>query len=340
MIRTLCLVFGLMLASQCFAADDVSDGSEVLQRRIGTWDNATTIKPGVWVPDGNKTTAVETIRWVFDKKFIEGNNHGTGAGNSLTTTHFMRYDADTKTFHLWYFDSDGNFPQGETSGKWDAAKQTLNMSAVLPDGVVAKTFMTFIDNDHVHWGGTWTDKEGKILLELDATQTRRTVALADREITPTIDTGPGDKAPPQFKWLAPFIGVWTREFRDNLAADPAWKPGDANVKTWTLGGRFLRDDVRNAKGDVTMIGLWTFDVSQKKFREWYFTADGDVLDITADASEAAKDLTLQIEGKMLHGTTIRGVQQITGPDTYTWDARIQDDTGKVVGNMSGRLKRK
>ncbi len=340
MIRTLCLALGLLLASTCFAADDPADGGDVLGRRVGTWDNATTIKPGVWVPDGSKTTAVETIRWVLDKNFIEGSNRGTGDGNSLTTTHLMRYDAETKTFHMWYFASDGSFPQAETSGKWDAAKQTLNLSAVLPDGVVSKVFLQLVDADHVHWGGTWTDKDGKILLEIDATQTRRAGGAGDKQITPTVDTGPGAQAPMRLKWLAPFIGAWTSELRNNLDTDPAWKPGDANVKTWTLGGRFLRDEVRNANGDLTMLGLWTYDDGQKKFREWYFTAAGDVLDITADASEAAKDLTLNLAGKMLHGNTLSGVQNVTGPDTYTWDARIQDDTGKIVGNLSGRLKRK
>jgi hypothetical protein len=44
----------------------------VLARRIGTWDTQTTIKPGVWVPDGAKTKGVETIDWALGKKFIQG----------------------------------------------------------------------------------------------------------------------------------------------------------------------------------------------------------------------------------------------------------------------------
>src|SRR5262245_13317081 len=41
----------------------------VLQRRVGAWDTQTTIKPGVWVPDGAKSKGVETFEWVLGKKF-------------------------------------------------------------------------------------------------------------------------------------------------------------------------------------------------------------------------------------------------------------------------------
>ncbi|MFM7564509.1 MAG: carbohydrate binding domain-containing protein, partial [Planctomycetota bacterium] len=44
---------------------------QVLERRLGTWDTEQTIKPGAWVPGGNKSNGSEIVEWTLDQKFIQ-----------------------------------------------------------------------------------------------------------------------------------------------------------------------------------------------------------------------------------------------------------------------------
>jgi hypothetical protein len=63
-------------------------------------------------------------------------------------------------------------PKGETIGDWDEATQTLTFEAS-HDDVQSTMWMKLIGNDAVKWGGTWKDKEGQILLDMEGSATRK-----------------------------------------------------------------------------------------------------------------------------------------------------------------------
>jgi hypothetical protein len=42
----------------------------ILARRVGVWDSQTTIKPGVWNPQGSVTSGTETVEWRLGNKIL------------------------------------------------------------------------------------------------------------------------------------------------------------------------------------------------------------------------------------------------------------------------------
>ena len=57
----------------------------VLSRRVGTWETKKTIKPCLWVPQGIKSTGVETIRWSLGGQLLEGRQSSPEEELSLMT---------------------------------------------------------------------------------------------------------------------------------------------------------------------------------------------------------------------------------------------------------------
>ena len=337
-IHILPVIASLLLSWPCLAAPETAEPSPesaVLHRRVGTWDNVNTVKPGPWVPEGSKTQSIETIRWILGHAFIEGNARETGSHSDHT--HLVGYDSTSKCYRMWYFDSAGNFPHPEMVGQWDAANHSLVFGATTPDGVVVKAVMKFVGADHIDWRAMWTGKDGGLLMDMTATQTRRAIGADEKGIEPSKDAAPDPAGPPELARYAGFVGDWNATVRDNTAPQPEWNRADGNHKTWTLGGRFIRDEIRNAQGDLTMLGFWTYDAAEKTHREWYFLADGNVIEIVATWDGALN--MLNIDGKFLRGGTIHGPRRVTGPNAYMWDAIIRDDAGKVLANLTGRQER-
>lgn len=319
------------------AGGDLTPEQAVLQRRVGTWHNVNIIKPGPWNPQGSRQEWVETIRWTLGRAFIEGN--AVAKIDGRTNTHLVGWDAKSRRYLTWYFDSEGTCPQALMSGTWDEAAQTLRFTSELPDGVAAVATLKFVDQDHINWAATWTAKDGKVMLEMTATQTRHRESPGAKvpETEPEKLTAPDPKGPAELRRLTGFIGDWNASVRDNAAEHPTWTEAGTNHKSWTLGGRFLRDEVLNQKKEHVMLGFWTFDPVTRKHREWYFRADGGATEIEAGWDDRTS--TFHIDGKQLGGGTIRGPRRIDGPDSYIWDAVVRNDEGRMVLDLSGKQQR-
>jgi hypothetical protein len=212
------------------------------------------------------------------------------------------------------------------------------MSAELPDDVVAEMKLNLANDDLQIWNAKWTSGDGTVLLEIEGRQTRRdTGGDETKEVTPHQAEGPAADGPQELRRLEGFIGDWNAEVRDNLAAEPAWNRANASHKSWTLGGRFVRDEVRDAEGQITLLGLWTCDANEGTHREWYFFPDGNAVQVKAIWDQASS--TMKLDGQWTRGGTLRGTRKLTSADTYSWEVVSQDPTGNVVTNMSGRQSR-
>lgn len=143
----------------------------VLARRIGTWNTETTIKPGVWVPDGAKSKGVESIDWALGKKFIQG-KHKRQPGN-VESMFMETFDAQSGVFRSWYFDSEGNHPRSESTGAWDEKAKTLTYKSTDPNDVTSVVTLRFVSADQLDWHGVWRDKKGDIQMEMEGKLMRR-----------------------------------------------------------------------------------------------------------------------------------------------------------------------
>jgi hypothetical protein len=147
-------------------ADDATKRSaelQVLDRYIGDWDSAVTVKA-----TGETSKNVESKRWSKQGEFLISEDE------NLTTkkeSHFLvTYDPNAKVYRACYID-EGNAQV--FLGTWD--KNTQTMKWISPEGSFARHEGTqkFIDKDHIEWSMVVTGPDGKVFVELSAKQTRR-----------------------------------------------------------------------------------------------------------------------------------------------------------------------
>jgi hypothetical protein len=142
----------------------------VLQRRVGTWDVETTIRPCVWSPGGEKTTGVETIEWALGRQLLRISNvSSAGVDKSLA---MMAYDPRTDTYASWFFDSSGFFPRTPTRGRWDEETQKFTFQGEA-DGIVSAFHVRLVENTRFEFEGLWTGKDGRVYLDMRGTGKRR-----------------------------------------------------------------------------------------------------------------------------------------------------------------------
>lgn len=142
----------------------------LLDRRVGTWDTKTKIKPCLWVPGGAESTGVETIRWILGGQMLEFRQRTANSAESLG---LMTYDAREKVYRSWHFDSQGNLPRADSIGRWDEASQTWTIEQDQKDEFRSVVRLKMVGEDKVEWQGVWKDKQGQVLLDIEGTSTRQ-----------------------------------------------------------------------------------------------------------------------------------------------------------------------
>jgi hypothetical protein len=142
----------------------------LLNRRVGTWNTKTTIKPCLWVAQGAESTGVETINWILGGQMLEFRQRSSAAADE--SLGLMTYDARDRVYRTWRFDSNGNVPRSESIGRWDEASQTFTIEA--DDKEVASVVrLKLVGDDKVQWQGVWKDKRGQIVLDIEGESTRQ-----------------------------------------------------------------------------------------------------------------------------------------------------------------------
>ena len=151
------------------------DPLEPLNRRVGNWVNKNYRKKAEWTPEAGTTTGEETISWTLDKNFIQGDtnvSYGT-KGRWLTN-----YDREAKVYRSWYFDNRNAFPRGETIGRWDAKKERMDWAVEFGSGITGKMVFQFTGKDKMEWSLKAHDAQGKLVLDVGGTLTRKDTAKA------------------------------------------------------------------------------------------------------------------------------------------------------------------
>lgn len=143
----------------------------VLEPMIGAWDEVVTYKPAEWTPKADRQASVTKKTWTLGGKFLRME----GAWNPAKTefASLLTYDANSKEYRHWYFDSTGSFLRGTPHGKWDDRTRTMTWTSTDEDGNKSVGKTKIIDNDTHEWTVVITSPNGKLMLDLYAKNTRR-----------------------------------------------------------------------------------------------------------------------------------------------------------------------
>ncbi|HLA85584.1 MAG TPA: SgcJ/EcaC family oxidoreductase [Thermoguttaceae bacterium] len=129
---------------------------------------------GTWVDQDEDTTIETTCEWTMNQQFLTRSFQVTVAGRpALSGTQIIGWDAATKQFRSWMFDSEGSFAEGlwrRDGNRWASkVKQTLR------DGRLASsiTVLTRVDDDTMTWQCTHREIDGQLQPNLGPVTVRR-----------------------------------------------------------------------------------------------------------------------------------------------------------------------
>jgi hypothetical protein len=138
---------------------------EPLDRLVGAWDTEMTSK----ISSGGKWKSEITGRKIFGGRFIEIRERFLPTGGENYT--LVTYDVGKKCYRQWRFSS-GSGP-AEGTGTWDETTRTMTWEC--EGGTAAKMSLVwkFVAEDRSDFKITDKSRDGKVLEDLEGTQTRR-----------------------------------------------------------------------------------------------------------------------------------------------------------------------
>ena len=140
----------------------------VLERRLGTWETHTVVKPSLTVPKETTITGAETVEKVQGDRFIRAVAKTIGDNGELTT--LVTFDTAAKKYRVWIHDTLGlSFT---ATGEWDAKTETITWTGSPAEGVKGVCHWKFVGTDKMEWDFVVTTAAGK-LLDMSGTMTRK-----------------------------------------------------------------------------------------------------------------------------------------------------------------------
>lgn len=141
---------------------------KLLDRLAGSWDAVAISKPAVWTPKEVKVTSKVTRNWILDGWFLQDTSEASDGIESYSLTTF---DPNRKQYLGWWFNSEGH--RNKSAGEWDAATETLTLTATLKDGLTVRSILRFTDANRHVWTVDVKDGDGKVYFDTEWTVTRR-----------------------------------------------------------------------------------------------------------------------------------------------------------------------
>jgi hypothetical protein len=143
---------------------------EPMNRLVGTWINKTYQNKAEWTPEAQTATGKETIKWVLDKKFIQGDMSSPDGAKGHW---LMNYDEQAKVYRHWFFGNELQFPRGNAVGRWNAKAERMDWKIDFGNGNRGEMILKFHNKDKWEWTLTIRDATGKLMIDNGGTQTRK-----------------------------------------------------------------------------------------------------------------------------------------------------------------------
>lgn len=157
----------------------------------------------------------------------------------------LTYDSGKKNYPAVFMDGPD---RSEITGTWDAKTTTMHWTGKLADGNTFESKHPFIGSDRAEPSGVVKDADGRIVVEMSWSQTRRK-ADAKAEAVRSADLPEDDPLEP----LNRRVGTW---FNKIVHKKAEWTPeertttGDETIK-WVMDGAFIQGDTTDTDGSKT-----------------------------------------------------------------------------------------
>ncbi len=150
------------------AAPPVPPETKVLEQFVGTWETESTAKVAEWTPKEVKATGSIKCAWALGGRFVQGK--GTDSQSGEVQSHWT-YDANKKTYRMWFFNSDGVVVQW--IGQWKPESKSFLLKQYLGNGIMDTLTARMADANTIEFTSEAKGKDGKIYFAFEGRWTRR-----------------------------------------------------------------------------------------------------------------------------------------------------------------------
>ncbi len=141
--------------------------AKILNKWLGAWKSHTLLKPAAWSPTSQELSGNSKSEWILDGHFQETSSKS----DTHKTREIHRYDADSKRYHKWTFNSDGS--HSFWIGDWDEESSTMTWKYVdFGVGIEGKIVDRFISDGKYRSTLILKDRAGAVLLDIRAEHVR------------------------------------------------------------------------------------------------------------------------------------------------------------------------
>jgi len=144
-----------------------SVGIEILNKWLGSWKSHTILKTAAWSLKAKELSGTSKIEWILDGQFQQVSNQSEG----YESREINRYDAKSKKYQKWTFNSDGG-----TSfwiGSWNEESSTMTWEYIdFGLGITGEIVDRFVSDRKYKTTLVMKDSIGNLLLDIRSEHTR------------------------------------------------------------------------------------------------------------------------------------------------------------------------
>ncbi len=152
--------------------------------------------------------------------------------------------------------------------------------------------------------------------------------------------------PVELDKLEMFMGTWESETEMNMSGlDEVLKGTGVGTMSWKADKRYLVEESEFDMGELgkmSGMGIWTYDPTIRRYRNWWFDSHGSVGQGTAKYCEESRTWHMKAKSKSPMGRTKgKGTAKFVDDDTIEWSWTERDGSGLFkIMDMTGTSRRK
>lgn len=141
--------------------------AKILDKWLGAWKSLTLLKPAAWSPASQELSGTSKSVRILDGRFQETFSRS----GRHETREIQRYDAGSRKYHKWTFNSDGS--QSFWIGDWDEEASTMTWRYVdFGAGIEGQIVDRFTSDSKYESTVILKDRAGTVLLDIRSEHVR------------------------------------------------------------------------------------------------------------------------------------------------------------------------